>query len=89
MTENEVPNAVTLKAMEDAENEIGMSCVFSSVDEMMVALNEEIIEETEKAQDIKKQSVPRKNIEKLFSGFDGEYEPVEMNWGEPVGEEVW
>jgi len=30
-----------------------------------------------------------KSIEEFFSGFDGEYEPVEINWGEPVGEEVW
>ena len=31
----------------------------------------------------------RKNIKELFAGFDGEYTPVEMDWGEPVGEEVW
>lgn len=89
MDENEVPNAETLKAMEDAENGVGMSEAFSSVKEMMDALNEEEIEETEKAQDTKKQSVQRKNIEELFSDFDGEYKPVEMNWGEPVGEEAW
>lgn len=57
LTKNEVPNAVTLKAMEDAENEIGMSRVFSSVEEMMDALNEEIIEEKEKTQDAKEQSI--------------------------------
>ena len=28
-------------------------------------------------------------IEELFSGFEGEYEPIDINWGEPVGEEVW
>lgn len=28
-------------------------------------------------------------IEELFAGFDGEYEEVNVDWGEPVGEEVW
>jgi antitoxin MazE len=28
-------------------------------------------------------------IEELFAGFDGEYEAVEIDWGAPVGEEVW
>lgn len=31
----------------------------------------------------------RKNIKELFADYDGEYEAVEINWGEPVGEEVW
>ncbi|MDO5330935.1 MAG: AbrB/MazE/SpoVT family DNA-binding domain-containing protein [Bacillota bacterium] len=31
----------------------------------------------------------RKNIKELFADFEGEYTPVEMDWGEPVGEEVW
>lgn len=32
---------------------------------------------------------PRKNIMELFSDFEGEYEPIEMDWGEPAGEEIW
>lgn len=32
---------------------------------------------------------PRKNIIELFADFEGEYNPVDMDWGEPVGEEVW
>lgn len=31
----------------------------------------------------------RKNIIELFADFDGEYSPVEVDWGEPVGEEIW
>lgn len=31
----------------------------------------------------------RKNIRELFADFHGEYTPVEIDWGEPVGEEVW
>lgn len=32
---------------------------------------------------------PRKNIKELFADFDSEYVPVEMDWGQPVGEEIW
>lgn len=31
----------------------------------------------------------RKNIMELFADYEDEYTPVELNWGEPVGEEVW
>lgn len=31
----------------------------------------------------------RKNIRELFADFHGEYTSVEIDWGEPVGEEVW
>ena len=30
-----------------------------------------------------------KTIQELFAGFNDEYEPVEVNWGEPVGKEIW
>ena len=28
-------------------------------------------------------------IQELFAGYDGEYEPQEIDWGCPVGREVW
>ncbi len=31
----------------------------------------------------------RKNIKELFANFDGEYTPQNVDWGEPVGDEVW
>lgn len=31
----------------------------------------------------------RQNIMELFEGYAGEYEPTEIDWGEPVGKEVW
>jgi len=30
-----------------------------------------------------------KNIQERFKDFHGEYEPIEIDWGEPVGEEIW
>ncbi len=32
---------------------------------------------------------PRKSIKAIFDGFDGEYAPANIDWGEPVGEEIW
>ena len=31
----------------------------------------------------------RKNIKELFKDYDGNYEPTEIDWGEPVGDEIW
>lgn len=31
----------------------------------------------------------RKNIKELFKDFEGEYESIEMDWGDPKGEEIW
>ena len=31
----------------------------------------------------------RKTIEELFEGYEGDYVPTEIDWGEPVGNEVW
>ena len=31
----------------------------------------------------------RKNIKELFANFDGEYKPTDIDWGEPVGKEIW
>ena len=31
----------------------------------------------------------RKNIKELFADYHEEYTPIEIDWGGPVGEEVW
>jgi antitoxin MazE len=30
-----------------------------------------------------------RTVEELFKDFSGEYEPISIDWGEPVGEEIW
>ena len=30
----------------------------------------------------------KSNIEKLFENFTGDYEPIEIDFGEPVGKEI-
>ena len=38
---------------------------------------------------IKKAKKKYKTIQERFKGFDGVYEGSEINWGDPVGNEVW
>ncbi len=51
--------------------------------------NEKLVMSAENDKIIIERAGKRKNIKELFADFDGEYVPVEMDWGDPVGEEVW
>ncbi len=53
--------------------------------------NEEVDISTKSNQIIITKSIKnkRKNIKELFAGFDGKYVKTEINWGKPVGKEVW
>ena len=31
----------------------------------------------------------RTTISELFEGYEGEYEPIQIDWGAPVGKEIW
>ena len=31
----------------------------------------------------------RKTIQELFDGYEGDYKPQEIDWGEPAGGEIW
>lgn len=51
--------------------------------------NEKLMVTTGKDCIIIKKVNQRKNIKQLFSGFKGEYVPEEMDWGKPMGNEIW
>ena len=38
---------------------------------------------------IEKAKDKRKNIKELFADYKGEYEPTEIDWGNPEGKEIW
>ena len=38
---------------------------------------------------IKNATPKRKTIQELFAGYDEDYTPEEIDWGKPVGDEVW
>ena len=31
----------------------------------------------------------RKTIDELFADYEGSYEPIDIDWGIPVGNEIW
>lgn len=37
----------------------------------------------------KDEEIKRKNIKDLFKDFKGKYEPIEIDWGEKKGKEIW
>lgn len=51
--------------------------------------NEQLVISTDKGRIIIEKAEPRKTIEELFADFDGEYVPIDIDWGEPVGKEIW
>ncbi len=51
--------------------------------------DEQLVLSADKDRIIIEKAEPRKNIMELFADFDGEYVPVEVDWGEPAGEEIW
>lgn len=51
--------------------------------------NEEIIILVENEKLIIEKANNRKNIKELFKDYKGKYEPVEMDWGETLGDEIW
>lgn len=51
--------------------------------------NERLLMRAENDKIVIERAEKRKNIKELFADFDGEYVPVEMNWGNPAGEEIW
>lgn len=38
---------------------------------------------------IEKAKTKRKNIKELFADYKGDYKPIEVDWGDPEGKEIW
>ena len=38
---------------------------------------------------IEKSKDKRKNIKELFANYKGDYKPIEIDWGNLEGEEIW
>ena len=51
--------------------------------------NEELAVVKEDDKLIIKKHNKRKNIIELFDGYNGEYKPEEIDWGEAKGKEIW
>ena len=51
--------------------------------------NDEIVLSAEDNKIIIRKANQRKNIIELFKDYDGDYTKEQIDWGEPVGREIW
>ncbi len=51
--------------------------------------NEEIVIQAVDDKLILTKAKGRKTIQELFDGFSGTYDACDIDWGEPIGEEIW
>lgn len=51
--------------------------------------NEEVAMTAENGKIIIEKAKKRKTIVELFEGYKGDYQPEEIDWGSPRGDEVW
>lgn len=51
--------------------------------------NEEVTVNTENDRIIIEKAKDKTTLSKLFADYNEDYKPEEINWGEPVGRELW
>ncbi|MDR0947497.1 MAG: hypothetical protein LBM87_07145 [Ruminococcus sp.] len=57
-------------------------------DRSMIITEDEFMKELEELAELHEKE-EHSTIEELFEGFEGDYEPVEIDWGKPQGNELW
>ena len=70
-------------------NSQGIRIPKSILDTINWTENEEIIILIKDEKIVIEKAKKRKNIKELFKDYKGKYEPTEIDWGEPVGDEIW
>ena len=71
-------------------NSQGIRIPKSIIDEVKWKENEKILMVVEDGKVVlKKAEEERNNINELFKNYNGNYDPIDVDWGEPVGDEIW
>ena len=70
-------------------NSQGVRLPKNLLDIVHLSENDPIEITTENESIIIKKTCVKKSIKELFDGFDGVYEPIDIDWGKPVGKEIW
>lgn len=70
-------------------NSSGIRIPKSMLETLRWGKNEELVITAADDKLIIERARKRKNIEELFQGYEGDYVPEEINWGAPVGNEIW
>ncbi|MCD7777283.1 MAG: AbrB/MazE/SpoVT family DNA-binding domain-containing protein [Clostridiales bacterium] len=70
-------------------NSQGIRIPKAMLDSLKWNSNTEITLTAEEDKIIIRKSNSRKTIRELFEGYEGNYEPTQIDWGESVGNEIW
>ncbi|MCD8238272.1 MAG: AbrB/MazE/SpoVT family DNA-binding domain-containing protein [Clostridiales bacterium] len=70
-------------------NSQGIRIPKAMLDSLKWSPNTEITLTAEEDKIIIRKSNSRKTIKELFEGYEGNYEPTQIDWGKPVGNEIW
>jgi|APHig6443717497_1056834.scaffolds.fasta_scaffold42302_1 antitoxin MazE len=70
-------------------NSQGIRIPLSILREAKIASGQEVNLSVENEKIVIKATYCRKSIKELFAGYNEQYEPQEIDWGTPVGKEVW
>ena len=75
--------------IQDWGNSQGIRIPKSILDELNWSKNESIIIKIIDNKLVIEKEKKRKNIKELFKDYDKNYNPVEIDWGNKVGDEIW
>ena len=70
-------------------NSNGIRIPKSLLDTLRWGSNEELVISAADGKLIIERAKKRKNIKELFDGYEDGYTPEEIDWGAPVGKEIW
>jgi antitoxin MazE len=70
-------------------NSQGVRLPKAILDDLNMSVGEEVEIYSENNTIIIRPAKQRKTIRELFAGYEGDYSPEIIDWGKPVGKEVW
>ena len=71
-------------------NSVGIRLPKFIVDDLKLKINGSInLEKIGEKIVLSKVTFKDMTLEERFEGYDGDYEPEEIDWGKPVGKEIW
>lgn len=70
-------------------NSQGIRIPKTIIDELQWKENEELRINVKNGKIVIEKIYERKNIKQLFKDYKGKYQPINIDWGEKVGEEIW
>lgn len=70
-------------------NSLGLRISKKMLDELGISEGDKVDISQEGNQLVLKKALHRPTLDELFAGYEGYNDDPELDWGEPVGEEIW